>query len=61
MKSVMTNPRGQGFRFEYWYHYLKILRYHAKRLRAQVRLVELTLFRYHKGHQTDGVLRVPMV
>ena len=61
MKSVRKNSRGQGFRFEHWYHYLKILRYHAKRLRVQVRLVELALFKYHKDHQTDGVLRVPVV
>jgi len=57
LKSVKTNPRGQGFRFEQWYHYLKILRYHAKRLHVQVRLVELTLFKYHKDHQIGALYK----
>jgi thermostable 8-oxoguanine DNA glycosylase len=51
LNSLMQNPRGQGFRFEHWYHYLKILRHHAKRLEVPVRLVELTLFKYHQNHQ----------
>jgi hypothetical protein len=57
LKSVKKNPRGQGFRFEHWYHYLKILRYHAKRLQVQVRLVELTLFKYHQDHQTGTLYK----
>ena len=49
--SVKQNSGGQGFRFEHWYHYLKILRHHAKGLGVPVRLVELTLFKYHQNHQ----------
>jgi thermostable 8-oxoguanine DNA glycosylase len=51
LRSVRSNPGGQGFRFDHWYHYLKILRHHAKRLGISVRLVELSLFRYHQDHQ----------
>jgi hypothetical protein len=57
LRSVKKNPRGQGFRFENWYHYLKILRHHAKRLHVQVRLVELTLFKYHQDHQTGTLYK----
>jgi hypothetical protein len=53
--SVKSNPRGQGFTFQHWYHYLQILRYHARLLGVSVRLVELTLFRYHQRHQTGNL------
>ena len=49
--SVKTNPSGMGFSFSHWYKYLQILRYHAKRLGVQARLVELTMFSFHKEHQ----------
>ena len=49
--SVKTNPSGIGFSFSHWYKYLQILRYHAKRLEVQARLVELTMFAFHKEHQ----------
>ena len=55
--SVQQNARGQGFKFNHWYHYLKILRYHAKRLHKPVRLVELTLFKFHQNHQTGNLYR----
>ena len=55
LQSVKKNPGGQGFTFSHWYHYLQILRHHAKRLRVPVRLVELTLFKFHQEHQ-DGTL-----
>jgi len=57
LNSVKKNPSGQGFRFEHWYHYLKLLRYHAKRLQVHVRLVELTLFKYHQDHQTGTLYK----
>ncbi len=52
LRSVKMNARGQGFRFNHWFHYLQILRYHAKRLEVPVRLVELTLFKFHQIHQS---------
>ena len=51
LKSVDSRPTGQGFTFSHWYRYLKILRHHASRLSVNVRLVELTLFKFHQGHQ----------
>ncbi len=55
LKSVQNNPRGQGFTFEHWYRYLKILRHHGERLDRPVRRIELTLFKFHKQHQ-EGLL-----
>lgn len=57
LQSVRNNPAGQGFTFRHWYHYLQILRHHAKRLRVPVRLVELTLFKFHQEHQTGTLYR----
>jgi hypothetical protein len=51
LKSVRENPRGQNFTFAQWYHFLKILRYHAERLDCPVRNVELTLFKFHQRFQ----------
>jgi thermostable 8-oxoguanine DNA glycosylase len=51
LQSVTRNPRGQGFTFRQWDLYLNILRDHAKRLNVAVRLVELTLFQFHREHQ----------
>ena len=53
--SVTTKPRGVGFNFKNWYHYLCKLRYHAKELGVSVRTVERTLFLYHQENQ-DGLL-----
>jgi hypothetical protein len=55
LQSVTTNPRGQAFTFNHWDLYLTILRHHAKRLKVAVRLVELTLFQFHRDHQTGSV------
>jgi hypothetical protein len=49
--SVNQNARGQRFSFEQWYRYLTILREQARRLRKPVRLIELTLFKFHQRHQ----------
>ena len=49
--SVNHKRGGQGFRFYDWEMYLNILRHQAKRLGVSVRLVELSLFKYHQGHQ----------
>jgi hypothetical protein len=49
--SVNQNARGQGFSFEQWYRYLRILSEQARRLRTPVRLIELTLFKFHQRHQ----------
>jgi len=49
--AVNHNSGGQGFRFHHWEVYLNILRHQAKRLGVSVRLVELSLFKYHQGHQ----------
>jgi hypothetical protein len=46
--AVRTKPRGVGFRFRHWYHYLMKLRYHARQRRWPVRDVERTLFEYAK-------------
>jgi thermostable 8-oxoguanine DNA glycosylase len=55
LNSVEQKPRGQNFRYEHWYHYLRILRHHAKRLGIHVRLVELSLFKYHQNHQRGSL------
>jgi hypothetical protein len=55
LQSVTRNPRGRGFAFSHWDLYLTILRHHAKRLKVAVRLVELTLFHFHREHQTGSV------
>ena len=34
LKSVRTKPRGVGFNFNNWYHYLMKLRYHASELKS---------------------------
>ena len=51
LNSIQNNARGQGFTFEHWYRYLKILRHHAHRLNRPVRIVELTLFKFHQPRQ----------
>jgi len=46
--AVEGNPRGQGFHGEHWLQYLACLRREARRLRASVRRVELSLFLHHR-------------
>jgi hypothetical protein len=48
MGVVEKNPAGTGFRTEHWLQYLAHLRREARRLRAPVRQVELSLFLYHQ-------------
>ncbi len=55
IRSVTKNPKGIGFNFKNWYQYLCKLRFHAKELGVSVRVVERTLFNYHKEIQ-DGLL-----
>jgi hypothetical protein len=55
INSVRKNPKGIGFTFQQWYHYLCKLRYHAKELGVSVRAVEHTLFLYHRKIQ-EGIL-----
>lgn len=55
IKSVRKNPRGVGFNFKNWYHYLRKLRYHANELGVSARAVERTLFYYHRQIQ-QGIL-----
>ena len=56
--SVNHKRGGQGFRFHDWEEYLKILRRQAKRLGVSVRLVELSLFKYHQDHQRERLYEV---
>lgn len=51
MRSVYSKPSGTNFTFKNWYHYLRKLRYLAKKFGLPVRTVERTLFRYHKKMQ----------
>jgi hypothetical protein len=51
LKSVTSNPGGQNFSFRHWCDYLQILRHHSRRLKMPARLIELTLFQYHREHQ----------
>jgi len=55
IKSVRKNPKGVGFNFKNWYHYLRKLRYHANELGVSARAVERTLFYYHRQIQ-QGIL-----
>lgn len=51
IKSVKPNPRGVGFTFKNWYHYLSKLRSHAREFGVPVRTVEYTLFKCHRRLQ----------
>lgn len=51
MRSVSAKPSGTNFTFKNWYHYLRKLRYLARKFNVPVRTVERTLFRYHKKMQ----------
>ncbi len=55
MKFVRSNPRGAGFNFKHWYHYLRILRYHAKENGVTARNIERTLFLCHKKLQKGNL------
>ncbi len=46
--AVRRNPAGRGFTTGQWLEYLELLRAAAKKLNVSVRLVELTLFTYHR-------------
>ena len=49
--SVPSNPKGQKFSFQHWDQFLQILRHHARQRKVPTRLIELTLFEYHRDHQ----------
>ena len=51
LESVTSNPKGQNFTFQHWDQFLQILRYHAGQRKVPTRLIELTLFEYHRDHQ----------
>lgn len=55
INSVRKNPKGIGFTFKQWYHYLCKLRFHAKELGVSVRAVERTLFHYHREIQEGNL------
>ena len=55
--SVSTRPSGVGFDFKHWYRYLVILRHHAKRIGADVRAVERTLFFHHRRYARGNLYR----
>ena len=55
--AVRRNPRGQGFTIAHWLEYLELLRAAAKEANVRVRLVELTLFTYHRNHQAGTLYR----
>ncbi len=57
LRAVVRNPAGQGFTFNHWVQFLQILRFQAKRLNLPVRLVELTLFKFHQDHQKGTLYR----
>lgn len=50
--SVTSNPGGQKFTYEHWACFLQLLRHHSRRLKVPTRLIELTLFEYHRSHHT---------
>lgn len=51
MRLIQKHPKGRGFAVDDWIHYLSILRTCARKLKKPVRLIELTLFRYHRKVQ----------
>jgi len=51
LRCVDAKPAGRGFTGRDWLHYLAQLRAEARRLRAPVRAVEYTLFRFHRQLQ----------
>ena len=53
--AVTSKPSGMNFSFSNWFHYLQKLRYWAKEFNVSARLIERTLFEYHKEIQ-DGTL-----
>ena len=59
MDSVRTNPRGVGFNFKNWYHYLRKLRDHAREIGVSARTVERTLFEYHRTVQQGKLYEWP--
>ena len=59
MDSVRANPRGVGFNFKNWYHYLRKLRDHAREMGVSARTVERTLFEYHRKVQQGKLYEWP--
>ena len=57
LQSVTSRPAGQGFTFNHWFRYLKILRHHAQRRKVSVRKLELTLFKFHQNHQVGSLYK----
>jgi hypothetical protein len=50
--AVGACPAGRGFGPAHWEQFLRLLRGHARALGTTPRLVELTLFYYHRTVQT---------
>lgn len=53
---VNDNPKGRSFSPEQWYKYLVKLRYIAKKLKKSCRIIEFTIFNYHKEMIQRGKL-----
>jgi hypothetical protein len=51
LRSVRANPAGRGLTIAHWLDYLRVLRAHARSLRATCRGVEWALFQLHRARQ----------
>ena len=58
---VDKKPAGRGFSGRDWLHFLTQLRGEARRLRAPVRAVEYTLFRFHRRLQIGRLYDQPVL
>jgi hypothetical protein len=58
--AVEACPAGRGFNASHWEQFLRLLRAQARARRTTPRLVELTLFHYHRTVQT-GRLYEPAI
>jgi hypothetical protein len=56
--AVSVKPGGRNFTFDNWYNYLSKLRYFAKKFQTSARLIEWTLFNYHKSTQKGTLYKV---
>lgn len=52
LRAVTSNPGGQRFTFDHWSQFLQILRHHSRLNSVPTRLIELTLFVFHRDHQS---------
>ena len=59
MRGVDANPAGRGFSVGQWIRYLGAIREHARRLKAQTRAVEYTLFLCHRKRQRGRLYDPP--